>query len=408
MGLSPDMRIGVDHKDISPDGTARKADGFPWPEGRRPAGGRASGQDTTGVAERGMPPEGSLGNVGEPSVSLGTWPERGTGCPKALAWAGGFDLITSPAGRGRTHGSRQGSGARAPSKVLRDGQGGSRRGAESLGRGETVAHGPHGREGDAGHHVVLESTPGETVRAPTVTPKLPRIAVQAARGPERVFTPLASRIDEDFRGEAYRPTRQASAPGIAGGTARSSAAPLDEHLRDVHARLRRGRSQAAPVERVWSEKAEGGQRPIGTPACEDTNVQRAVATRREALYAQDFYDGSYGLRQGRSPQEARQALCQRCMPEGRGWRVDADVSGSFDSIDRPRGREVLRPRGNDGRELRLLGKWLRAGVMAHGTLSPPETGVVQGGVLSPVWANVFLPHGLDAWFAREGQPRRQG
>ena len=246
------------------------------------------------------------------------------------------------------------------------------------------------------------------MRSPTVTPQLQRIAAQAARDPERVFTTLASLIDEDFRGEAYRHTRKSSAPGIDGGTARSSAAPLDEHQRDVHERLRRGRSQTAPVERVWSEKAEGGQRPIGKPAFEDTMVQRAVATLLEALYAQDFYDGSYGFRQGRSPHEALQELGQRCMTEGRGWSVDADVSGSFDSIDRPRGREVLRPQVNDGRGLRLIGKWLRAGVMEHGTLPPPETGVVQGGVLSPVLANVFLHHVLDAWFAREGQPRRQG
>jgi group II intron reverse transcriptase/maturase len=162
------------------------------------------------------------------------------------------------------------------------------------------------------------------------------------------------------------------------------------------------------VERVGIEKDEGGQRPSGKPACEDKIVQRAVAMLLEAIDEQDFYDGSYGFRQGRSPHEALQELRQRCMTEGRGWSVDADVSGYFDSIDRTRWREVLRQRVNDGRVLRLIGKWLRAGGLEQGALTYPETGVVQGGVIAPVLAKVFLHHGLEAWFEREVQPRMQG
>ena len=130
------------------------------------------------------------------------------------------------------------------------------------------------------------------------------MAAQAARDPDRVLTTLAYLIDEDFLREAYRHTSKSSAPGIDEVTARSDAAHLDEHLRDVHERLRRGRSQAAPVERVWIETDEGGQRPIGQPAFEDTMVQRAVAMLWEAIDEQDCYDGSYGFRQGRSPHEA--------------------------------------------------------------------------------------------------------
>ena len=246
------------------------------------------------------------------------------------------------------------------------------------------------------------------MRSPTVTPTLQRIAAQAARDPDRVLTTLAHLIDEDFLREAYRHTSTSSAPGIDGVTARSYAAHLDENLRDLPERLRRGRSQAAPVERVWIEKDAGGQRPIGQPAFEDKMVQRAVAMLLEAISEHDFYDGSYGFRQGRSPHEALQELRQRCMTEGRGWIVDADVSGDFDSIDRTRWREVLCQRVNDGRVLRLIGKWLRAGVLEHGALTYPETGVVQGGVIAPVLANVFLPHVLDAWFEGEVQPRMQG
>ena len=246
------------------------------------------------------------------------------------------------------------------------------------------------------------------MRSPTVTPKLQRIAAQAARDPDWVFTTLAHLIDEDFLREAYRRTRKSSAPGIDGVTAQTYAEHLDENLRDLHERLRSGRYQAAPVERVWIEKDDGGQRPIGKPAFEDKIVQRAVAMLLEAVYEQDFYDGSYGFRPGRSPHEALHELRQRCMTEGIGWIVDADVSGYFDSIDRTRLREVLRKRINDGSILRLIGKWLRAGVMEQGALTHPETGVVQGGVISPVLANVFLHHVLDAWFEGEVRPRMQG
>jgi group II intron reverse transcriptase/maturase len=255
---------------------------------------------------------------------------------------------------------------------------------------------------------LLESTTGDTLRSPTVTPKLQRIAAQAAHDPDWVFTTLAHLIDEDFLREAYRHTRKSSAPGIDGVTAQTYAEHLDENLRDLHERLRSGRYQAAPVERVWIEKDDGGQRPIGKPAFEDKIVQRAVAMLLEAVYEQDFYDGSYGFRPGRSPHAALHELRQRCMTEGIGWIVDADVSGYFDSIDRTRLREVLRKRINDGSILRLIGKWLRAGVMEQGALTHPETGVVQGGVISPVLANVFLHHVLDAWFEGEVRPRMQG
>ena len=246
------------------------------------------------------------------------------------------------------------------------------------------------------------------MRSPTVTPQLQRIAAQAAHDPDWVFTTLAHLIDEDFLREAYRHTRKSSAPGIDGVTAQTYAEHLDENLRDLHERLRSGRYQAAPVERVWIEKDDGGQRPIGKPAFEDKIVQRAVAMLLEAVYEQDFYDGSYGFRPGRSPHEALHELRQRCMTEGSGWIVDADVSGYFDSIDSTRLREVLRKRINDGSILRLIGKWLRAGVMEQGALTHPETGVVQGGVISPVLANVFLHHVLDAWFEGEVRPRMQG
>jgi RNA-directed DNA polymerase len=254
----------------------------------------------------------------------------------------------------------------------------------------------------------LNGKTGDTLRSPTVAPKLQRLAAQAARDPERVFTTLAPLIDADFLREAYRQTSKSSAPGIDGVTATQYAEHLAENLHDLHERLRSGRYQAAPVERVWIEKDDGGQRPIGKPAFEDKIVQRAVAMLLEAIYEQDFHDCSYGFRPGRSAHDALHELRERCMQEGIGWIVDADVSGYFDSIDRTRLQEVLRQRVNDGRIRRLIGKWLRAGVMEDGVWHHPETGVVQGGVISPVLANIFLHHVLDAWFEQDVRPRLKG
>jgi RNA-directed DNA polymerase len=137
-------------------------------------------------------------------------------------------------------------------------------------------------------------------------------------------------------------------------------------------------------------------------------VQRAVARLLEAIYEQDFSDSSYGFRPGRSPHDALRDLRRRGLTEGIGWIVDAEVRGYFESINRTHLREVLRRRVNDGSILRLMGKWLRAGVMEEGELHHPETGVVQGGVISPVLANVLLHHVLDEWFEREVQPRLKG
>ena len=125
-------------------------------------------------------------------------------------------------------------------------------------------------------------------------------------------------------------------------------------------------------------------------------VQRAVALLLEAIYEQDFYDGSYGFRPGRSPHEALHELRERCMNEGIGWIVDADVRGYFDSIDRTRRREALRHRVKDGRLLRLMGQWLRAGVMAAGVLHQPDTGVVPGGTIAHLRVLRALPQSPHA------------
>jgi retron-type reverse transcriptase len=127
-----------------------------------------------------------------------------------------------------------------------------------------------------------------------------------------------------------------------------------------------------------------------------------------AIYAQDFFDGSYGFWPGRSPHDTMQALRERCRTQGIGWSVDADVRGSCDSMDRPRLREVLRHRVKDGRIVRLLGQWLHAGVWEEGGLHHPDPGVVQGGTIAPVLATSLLHQVLDAWLEHAVQPRLKG
>jgi RNA-directed DNA polymerase len=244
--------------------------------------------------------------------------------------------------------------------------------------------------------------------SPTVSTRLQRIAEQARQHPARPFLTLAHLIDVERLREAYHQTRRDGAPGVDGVTAEAYAAALEANLADLHARLCSGRYYAPPVKRAYVPKEDGSQRPIGMPAFEDKVVQRAVAMLLGAIYEQDFHDCSYGFREGRSPHQALHVLRERCMQEHIGWIVDADVSAFFDSLDHDLLCEVLRQRVNDGAILRLLRKWLRAGVLEGETLSYPERGSPQGGVLSPMLANTFLDHVLDEWLAQEVKPRMKG
>jgi RNA-directed DNA polymerase len=244
--------------------------------------------------------------------------------------------------------------------------------------------------------------------APTVSTRLPRMAAQARQHPAMPFTTLAHRIDVDLLREAYPQTRRDGAPGVDGVTAEAYAADLEANLADVHARLCRGRYDAPPVKRTDVPKEDGRQRPMGMPAFEDKVVQRAVAMLLGAIYEPDVHDCSYGFREGRSPHQALHVWRERCMQEHSGWSVDAEVSACFDSVDQDLWCEVLRQRVNDGAILRVIRKWLWAGVLEGETRSDPERGSPQGGVVSPRRANTCLDHVLNAWFEREVKPRMKG
>ncbi len=223
-----------------------------------------------------------------------------------------------------------------------------------------------------------------------------------------VFTTLAHHIDVAWLEEAYRLTNKRSAAGIDGVTATEYGANLAENLQALHERLRSGQYQAPPVERVWLEKEDGRMRPIGKPTFEDKIVQRAVVMLLEAVYEQDFYDFSYGFRPGGSPHQALCELREQCRKQNINWVVDADVSGFFDELRHDLLQEFIKRRVNDGGIRRLIGKWLNAGVMEEGNLTYADKGSPQGGVVSPILANVFLHYVLDEWYEQAVKPRLKG
>jgi len=247
-----------------------------------------------------------------------------------------------------------------------------------------------------------------TSRPLTVSTKLQRIAEQAKSYPEMEFTTLAHLMDVDWLREAFHKTSKTASPGVDGVTVRQYAEHLEENLRDLHERLRNGHYRAMPVERVWIDKEDGTQRPIGKPVLEDKIVQRGVVMLLEAVYEQDFYEFSYGFRPDRNPHQALHALREQCMEKNIHWIVDADISGFFDSLNHTHLVDILKLRVKDGGIIRLIGKWLKAGVLEGEALTFPEQGTPQGGVISPILANIYLHHVLDEWFVREVQPRLKG
>jgi group II intron reverse transcriptase/maturase len=227
--------------------------------------------------------------------------------------------------------------------------------------------------------------------------------------PRAALTTLAHYIDMEWLREAYRRTRKDGAPGVDGQGAADYGVHLEENLRELLDLAKSGRYKAPPVRRVRIPKGEGREtRPIGIPTFEDKVLQRAVAMVLEAVYEQDFLDCSWGFRPRRSAHQALESLWQQIMRMGGGWVVELDIRRFFDTVDHGKLREILRRRVRDGVVLRLIGKWLKAGALEEGRVIHPDTGTPQGGVISPLLANVYLHEVLDEWFEGEVRPTLQG
>jgi len=243
-----------------------------------------------------------------------------------------------------------------------------------------------------------------------VSTKSRRIAELAVQSPQMGFTSLAHHMDIDWLKEAWHRTRKDGAAGVDGVTAREYEKGLEGNLRSLLERAKSGTYRAPAVRRVHIPKGDSGSetRPIGVPTLEDKVLQRGVAMLLEPIYEQDFYGCSFGFRPGRGAHDALDALWKEAMYMGSGWIVDVDIRKFFDTLDHAHLREFVSRRVRDGVVLKLIGKWLNAGVMEKGGVSYPDSGSPQGGVISPLLANIYLHYVLDEWFFKEVKPRLKG
>jgi len=242
----------------------------------------------------------------------------------------------------------------------------------------------------------------------TVSTKLRRIAELAREAPDMVIRTLAHHIDMEFMREAYARTRKDGATGVDGMTADEYEKDLEQNLRSLVARFKSGTYRAPPVRRVHIPKGDGKTRPIGIPTLEDKVLQRAVVMVLNAVYEQDFLDCSYGFRAERSAHQALEVIRENIMEMKCGWILDVDIKGFFDNLGHDHLRSLLDQRVRDGVLRRAINKWLKAGVLEDGSISYPDAGTPQGGVVSPLLANVYLHEVLDKWFERDVKPRLQG
>jgi RNA-directed DNA polymerase len=244
----------------------------------------------------------------------------------------------------------------------------------------------------------------------SVYTKQQRIAELAKRSPEMGFTSLAYLMDVEWLREAFHRTRKDGAPGVDGQTWNGYAKNLEANLQSLLDRAKSGIYRAPPVRRVHIPK--GGSttetRPIGIPTLEDKVLQRAVVMLLEPIYEQDFHPGSYGFRPKRSAHQALEELRRLTTRHAGGWILEVDIRKFFDTLGHPHLRKFLQYRVRDGVLKRLIGKWLKAGILEDGNLRYPENGSPQGGVISPLLANLYLHYVLDIWFEEEVKPRLQG
>jgi group II intron reverse transcriptase/maturase len=238
---------------------------------------------------------------------------------------------------------------------------------------------------------------------------LERVRQAAGKDKKLRFTALLHHIYnlETLR-MAYFRLKKEAAPGVDGETWRHYGEQLEVNLQDLAERLKRGAYRAKPVRRVFIPKADGRQRPLGVPALEDKIVQRAAVEVLNAIYETDFLDFSYGFRPGRSQHQALDALYTGLLTKKVNWVLDLDIRAFFDGLSHEWLVKFVEHRIADRRVVRLIQKWLRAGVLEDGKRIRTEEGTPQGGSASPLLANVYLHYVFDLWVQAWRQKRAHG
>jgi RNA-directed DNA polymerase len=234
----------------------------------------------------------------------------------------------------------------------------------------------------------------------SVRSALDRVRHVAQTDKEARFTALLHHVSVDRLRAAYWALKPKAAPGVDGVTWLDYGQDLEANLQDLHGRVHRGSYRPRPSRRVYIPKADGRQRPLGIASLEDKVLQRAVVEVLNAIYETDFVGFSYGFRPGRSPHRALDALAAAIVRKKVNWVLDADIRGFYDAIDHGWMLRFLEHRIADRRLLRLIGKWLKAGVIEDGKRSESVEGTPQGASVSPLLANVYLHYAFDLWAAQ--------
>jgi RNA-directed DNA polymerase len=258
----------------------------------------------------------------------------------------------------------------------------------------------------------LEGSPQQTAKGQTqrwqpLLPHLVRVNAAARRSGQTRFTALLHHVDVAALRRAFKRQRRAASPGVDRMTVDEYEQNLEENLQHLHERVHSGQYWPKPVLRAYIPKADGGKRGLGLPALEDKIVQSAVAEVLNAIYEADFYGFSYGFRPGRSPHRALASLDKALMTQRVNWVLDLDIQTFFDSLDHEWLVRMLEHRIADRRIIRLIRRWLKAGVLESGEWTAVETGSPQGSGISPLLANVFLHYSFDAWI-HQWRTRRAG
>jgi RNA-directed DNA polymerase len=273
--------------------------------------------------------------------------------------------------------------------------------------GQPVAEGPEGR-GLAKGNLLQQNAPRTQCR-PSAPSALERVRLAAARDRKMRFTALLHQVYAlPTLRAAYFSLKREAAAGVDGETWRHYGERLEENLRNLADRVKRGAYRAKPVRRVYIPKPDGRQRPLGVTALEDKLLQRATVEVLNAIYETDFLGFSYGFRPGRSPHHALDALYAGLLTRKVNWVLDLDIRGFFDSIDHGWLVKFIEHRIADRRVVRLIQKWLNAGVLEDGKRMRVGEGTPQGGSASPLLANIYLHYAFDLWVRVWRQKQARG
>jgi RNA-directed DNA polymerase len=238
--------------------------------------------------------------------------------------------------------------------------------------------------------------------------KLDRLTELAKEDRKRQFYSIAHMITPEALYAAYRGLRKKASAGVDGVTYEMYERDAARNIQTLHERLKNGKYQAQPLRRVYIRKENGKQRPLSIPALEDKIVQKAMVEILNAIYEQDFLGCSYGFRPGKGQHQALNEVGRVVCTRPTAWIVELDITAYFDSIVRKQLMELIEKRVRDGSVLRLIRKWIQAGVIEEGRLLVSETGTGQGQTISPLLANIYLHYVLDEWFENEVKPRLRG